>query len=196
MILALIVAAFFFVVGYYVRSKWSTWMAKATRAAFDEVDMDKSGSVDRNELYTCVLWLYLNLNAYSPLSLRAPDRTVIYELAQKLDSDGSSSLDYNEFQLAIEILSGQILARAAVQVIHPVDADPIDSDPTPLFLSFLHSFIHSLTHTLVITDHLRPALPSDRRCRCRRPICRLGRIQPVGCFYPAVLGKRSRRTCA
>ena len=60
--------------GYlYLRRRWPVWFHLASEKAFKEVDRNNSGSIDADEMYTCVLWIYLTLNEYG-LKVRAPDR--------------------------------------------------------------------------------------------------------------------------
>ena len=73
--------------GYlYLRRKWPVWFHAAAEKAFKEVDHNNSGTVDAEEMYTCVLWIYLTLNEYG-LKVCAPDRQVVEGIMKASDVD-------------------------------------------------------------------------------------------------------------
>ena len=110
--------------GYaYLKARWPVWFAAAAEAAFKEVDRDGSGSIDKEELYTCVLWLYLTLNEYG-LKVCAPDRETVDEIMRVSDVDGSGALEMDEFKRALDVLTAQTLGRATTQLVFTLLCPP------------------------------------------------------------------------
>lgn len=100
---------------FYIRNRWTLWFDKAAHAAYKQCDTDSSGEIDKHELYTGVLWLYLKLNEKG-LRCHAPTRAFIEELLESCDKDASGTLDYHEFKQVVRHLSAQTLARALTQI--------------------------------------------------------------------------------
>jgi len=111
--------------GYlYLRRKWPVWFHAAAEKAFKEVDHNNSGTVDAEEMYTCVLWIYLTLNEYG-LKVCAPDRQVVEGIMKASDVDRSGALDFEEFKRALDVLMGQTLGRAMTQLVFTLLCPPI-----------------------------------------------------------------------
>jgi len=109
--------------GSYLRARWPAMFEAAVRSAFAKVDSDGSGNVDREELYTGVLWLYLTCNDYG-LRCSAPEKALVLEIMSIIDVDGSGTLDYKEFKQVLIVFSEQIFARAGMQLIFTILCPP------------------------------------------------------------------------
>jgi len=102
----------------YVVRNWDLWFEQAIKDAFEQVDIDKSNSIDKAELYAGVLLMYVNINVY--VKVYAPERDDIMKIMERIDADKSGHLDYAEFREIMLVLSGQILARAVTQILFTV----------------------------------------------------------------------------
>ena len=105
-------------IGLFVRFRFTRWKANATRKAFQDVDSDKSGTVDAEELYASVLALYLTLNQYG-LYVVAPDRKVVDALLKEVDARGNKNgkLDYDEFAEVMQTLTAGALTRCVTTIL-------------------------------------------------------------------------------
>ena len=111
--------------GYlYLRSRWPIWFQAAAEKAFKEVDRNGSGTVDKEEMYTCVLWIYLTLNEYG-LKCCAPDRMVVEGIMNASDNDSSGELEFEEFKRALDVLMAQTLGRATTQLVFTLLCPPM-----------------------------------------------------------------------
>ena len=118
---------FFILAGYvYVKRQWPVWFEQCALRAFSEVDRDRSGTIDKEEFYTCVIWLYLTLNEYG-LKCCAPDRQTVTEIMSEGDSDESGSLEYPEFKQALDVLMAQTLGRFTTQLAFTMACPPLAS---------------------------------------------------------------------
>lgn len=72
--------------------------------------------IDKNELYTCVLSLYLKLNMYG-LTVIPPSRAKVTAVLVQFDADGSGQLSYDEFVRAINIITSGVFGRAVTRVL-------------------------------------------------------------------------------
>lgn len=77
-------------------------------------DIDRSGRIDKTELYVGVLELYLQLHLYG-LNIKTPPRSKVEKLMELADVDGNG-LDLDEFKQVIEPLVKQTFGRVGVQV--------------------------------------------------------------------------------
>ena len=123
-ILAAIVSSVLLAGYLYLRRKWPVWFHAAAAKAFKEVDHNCSGTVDAEEMYTCVLWIYLTLNEYG-LKVCAPDRPTVEAIMNASDVDRSGQLDFEEFKSALDVLMGQTLGRAMTQLVFTLLCPPI-----------------------------------------------------------------------
>jgi len=84
---------------------------------FEAIDVDKSGSVDKTELYSGLILIHLKLAAYvGPAACRPASRAYVEEIFDILDHDNSGFLDENEFGVVITMLCSQILTRVLLQL--------------------------------------------------------------------------------
>eukprot|EP00931_Biecheleriopsis_adriatica_P105461 TRINITY_DN80024_c0_g1_i1.p1 TRINITY_DN80024_c0_g1~~TRINITY_DN80024_c0_g1_i1.p1 ORF type:complete len:228 (+),score=58.55 TRINITY_DN80024_c0_g1_i1:87-770(+) len=91
------------------------------RHAFDSVDVDKSNSLDTNEVYIAVLHLYLKI-AGTVKGAVPPERAKIDELFKRFASPADQEhLDYDQFVNFCEYLcselAGRIVTQAALQMV-------------------------------------------------------------------------------
>jgi hypothetical protein len=98
----------------YIRQRWRSYFDAACKAAFAEVDIDHSGSIDKNELYVGVLELYLQLHRYG-LNIRTPPRDKVEKLMDLADTDGRG-LELEKFKEVIEPLVRQTFGRVILQI--------------------------------------------------------------------------------
>jgi hypothetical protein len=89
--------------------KWCEW-------AFQVIDTDKTNSVDETELYSGLLLIHLKLGTYAgPAACRPLGRERCHAVFQKMDLDGSGTLDFDEFQQVMSVLFSNILLRVIAQ---------------------------------------------------------------------------------
>ena len=100
---------------YYVASRWRKWLAAATSTAFKKTDIDDSGSIDRTELYTGVLEMYLQLHLYG-VRVRPPNREGVLKIVDTIDTNHDNHLDQDEFERVLAILLQQTLSRFLTQI--------------------------------------------------------------------------------
>lgn len=72
------------------------------RKAFDNVDKDKSGKIDFNEISDAIKGIY------NQMGLSEPSKEDIREVFDALDTDKSGFLDFNEFTKFIKDIMSQI----------------------------------------------------------------------------------------
>jgi hypothetical protein len=80
-----------------LRLKWKAWFERAAQAAFERTDRDRSGNIDRDELYTGVLELYLTIHSRG-VKAKAPSRSTVMHIMRDIDYDHSGTLDCAEFK--------------------------------------------------------------------------------------------------
>ena len=78
---------------WYLKTTWPKRFEGAVRHSFNKVDVDKSGEIDKEELYTCVLWLYLTCNEWG-LKCIAPEKYTVIEIMKSIDVDKSGTLNW------------------------------------------------------------------------------------------------------
>ena len=71
--------------------------------AFNTVDTDKSGFIDKDEFKKCVL------QVAKGFGLENPEQSHVEEIYSKLDSDGNGSIDLNEFKKYVREIILKIL---------------------------------------------------------------------------------------
>ncbi|KAJ9506598.1 hypothetical protein QJQ45_018432 [Haematococcus lacustris] len=84
----------------------SRYFERAVRKSFQEMDVDKSGTLDIKELYVAILKLYDTLNSTLPTHVRIPSLADMRNLMNKYDKDGKGSLTFPEFLLVCRSLVG------------------------------------------------------------------------------------------
>lgn len=123
--LGVVTALLLVLAGLYVRRRWCNLFETATRNAFAKTDVDGSGRIDRNELYTGVLEMYLTLHLYG-INVQAPSRSQVLKLMEACDDDGSGEIDRQEFTRIMTVLVqqtfGRIVAQVGLTVLCPVSA--------------------------------------------------------------------------
>ena len=84
---------------------------------FQTIDTDQSGSIDKKELYSGLLLIHLKLATYAgPAACKPVTKECVEEVFDLLDWDNSGTLDRNEFEVAMTMLTSQILMRVALQL--------------------------------------------------------------------------------
>ena len=71
--------------------------------AFNAVDTDKSGYIDKDEFKKCVF------QVAKGFGLQHPDQSHVEEIYSKLDSDGNGSIDLDEFKKYVKEIILKIL---------------------------------------------------------------------------------------
>jgi hypothetical protein len=99
---------------YYISRNWQKWLTNATKKAFEKTDIDRSGSIDRTELYTGVLEMYLQL-LLRGIKVRPPTREGVLKIVDTIDTS-RDNLDMAEFEEVLSILLKQTLSRFCAQI--------------------------------------------------------------------------------
>ena len=90
---------------------WDEWYPSKVSMYFVALDRDKSGRVNRDELYTGVLQLY----AAVPMKVYPPKRPTVDKILSYLESKSlikqTDELDIEEFSVVMATLSAQCLSR-------------------------------------------------------------------------------------
>ena len=73
------------------------------REAFNSVDSDKSGAIEKDEFKKCAV------QVAKGFGLENPDDEAIDEVYKKLDSDGNGDIDFDEFKKYVKQIIFQIL---------------------------------------------------------------------------------------
>jgi Ca2+-binding EF-hand superfamily protein len=85
--------------------------------AFQSIDIDQSGMVDKKELYSGLVLIHLKLAAYlGPAACRPATREYVEEIFEALDEDESGELDKEEFGKVITMLISQMTTRVILQL--------------------------------------------------------------------------------
>lgn len=84
---------------------------------FDTIDSDKSGTIDKKELYTGLILIHLNLAAYvGPAACSPASKEYVDQMFDMLDKDRNGSLNKEEFTVLMSILCSQITTRVFIQL--------------------------------------------------------------------------------
>lgn len=89
---------------------------KWVRGVFEQVDTDKSGSLDVNEVYIAILLLYLQINGVCK-GARPPTRERVEELFKDCVPANQAVMRFDQFQTFCEFLCSQIASRVFVQMV-------------------------------------------------------------------------------
>ena len=74
---------------------------KISKAAFDDVDIDRSGKIDTSELGKVMIKIAKEMGTIPP------SKEDIQEIFDNIDTDHSGEIDFNEFQTLIKnVLTG------------------------------------------------------------------------------------------
>ena len=77
---------------------------KITKAAFDDVDVDKSGEIDTSELGKVMIKIAKQMGTIPP------SKEDIKEIFDNIDTNHSGEIDFNEFQVLIKnVLTSMML---------------------------------------------------------------------------------------
>jgi hypothetical protein len=109
---------------------------------FDIIDSDKSGSIDKKELYTGLIMIHLKLAAYAgPAACRPASKEYVDNMFDTLDQDRNGTLDKEEFTILMTILCSQILSRVILQISMTVVVVPIMSQYLIDFMKDVYGWI-------------------------------------------------------
>lgn len=106
----------------YVRSKQSFLsrserFQKLVQQAFDSIDVDNSGTIDKTELYSGLILIHLNLAAYiGAAACRPVSKAYLDEIFDLLDTDGTGDLHRDEFLCIMTMLCSNIVLRVCIQI--------------------------------------------------------------------------------
>jgi Ca2+-binding EF-hand superfamily protein len=85
--------------------------------AYDNIDMDDSGSIDEKELYSGLLMIHLKMGLYAGAAACKPiSRERCTRIFHQMDKDNSGSLDKREFREVMMVLFSNVALRIAVQM--------------------------------------------------------------------------------
>eukprot|EP00984_Skeletonema_dohrnii_P014483 scaffold6088_cov140-Skeletonema_dohrnii-CCMP3373.AAC.21 len=123
----------------------TTYFTKIVNSAFDKVDVDKSGGVTLEELYSGLLLIHLQMAIYvGAPACRPASKKYVSEVFHIVDTDNSGTLDRNEFKIVMQILYSQVFTRIVIQwtltlMLVPVTTKYILQNTTLFFLA-MHEF--------------------------------------------------------
>ena len=127
----------------------SVYFRKACDSAFDSIDVDKSGSVDKKELYSGILLVHLNLGMYlGPAACKPLDRDKCNSIFEKMDVDRSGTLGKEEFRNVMIFLFGNVLLRVIFQWTATVTLVPIVAQQTLNLLYYVCERAYGTISTL------------------------------------------------
>jgi len=87
-----------------------------TEWSFLNMDLNKTGFVDKKDLYSGLLLIHLTLTKYAGIAACKPATCEhVFSVFDDLDVDCLGTLDKRQYQTAMAILSSQILQRVAIQ---------------------------------------------------------------------------------
>ena len=85
--------------------------------SFEVIDVDKSGRIDKTELYSGLVLIHLQLAAYvGPAACRPASRERVDAMFDILDEDNNGSLEMKEFEVVMSMLCSNILTRVIMQL--------------------------------------------------------------------------------
>mmetsp|Transcript_12382 Transcript_12382/g.12421 ORF Transcript_12382/g.12421 Transcript_12382/m.12421 type:complete len:92 (+) Transcript_12382:39-314(+) len=73
-------------------------LTEVTKAVFDQVDADQSGTIDKRELKNAMIQVAREAN------IQPPTDHAVDQALHALDADGSGTIDVNEFKVLIRQL--------------------------------------------------------------------------------------------
>jgi len=94
----------------------TTFFSNIVNSSFESVDVDKSGGVTLEELYSGLLLIHLKMAVYvGAPACRPASKKYVTEVFHIVDTDGSGTLDREEFALVMQILYSQVFTRIVIQ---------------------------------------------------------------------------------
>jgi len=131
--------------------KWSEFcrgnFKKMCRDTFEEFDVDKSGSLSKDEVYPMVLSLYLKIACYTKLANDTiPTRAHVEEVFAVSDADGSGMLSETEFEQFAKFLCQGLVMRITVQLFLQVVICPL----LAVYLADYFTSLPALTEVLEV----------------------------------------------
>ncbi|CAE7296183.1 cal-1 [Symbiodinium natans] len=108
-------------------------------AIFDEIDIDGSGKIDKEEFLG---WVFQTNNSFLSSvrrRLETMDQVKVKALFEQLDNDGNKVIDRDEFWEFVEKFSPGMLSRSASDELHEfIDADKSGGIDVDEFLNWVH----------------------------------------------------------
>jgi hypothetical protein len=123
---------------------------------FVELDTDKSGTLDSEELYSGVLLLHLELAKYlGPAACKPPSRELVANMFRFFDADKSNNLDAGEFSNLMIILLSNVMGRVLFQFSMTIALVPLAApsiiEYAVLFWAMFCSYISELDPFNLVT---------------------------------------------
>ena len=85
---------------------------------FDDIDFDRSGSLNELEFYAGVMAMHVWVAQYTVLAAKTvPTREDINRLFRLIDVDSSGTLDYDEFTGVVVVMFQSVAMRVTTQII-------------------------------------------------------------------------------
>jgi len=101
----------------YLFSK-SQSLQKVTDVAFKMADVDKTGKIGFDELYSAILLVHLKLAKYvGAAACYPPSRNVVHQLFVAIDDDKNGYVDAEEFKQVVVICTAHITSRIFVYLL-------------------------------------------------------------------------------
>jgi len=98
---------------YFTRTRY---FKELVEESYENVDPNKTGFIDKKELYAGILLIHLNLSKYAGIAACKPATCErVFSVFDDVDVDRAGTLTKTQFNEAISILSLQILQRVAIQ---------------------------------------------------------------------------------
>jgi hypothetical protein len=123
----------------------SKYFHKLVNWAFDVVDIDQSGHVDKKELYSGLILIHLKLASYlGPAACRPASRKHVYEIFDLIDFNNSGKLNRVEFGTVMLLFLPQIITRVLLHMMMAI-----------IIIPFLSRYIvTSLVHVQVFSTQI------------------------------------------
>jgi len=144
--------------------------------AFKASDRNHTGEINKDELYSAMLFVHLNLAKYAgPAACYPPTRDVVDELFEASDDNKSGGIDEEEFRVIMVILCSQLTFRIAAYYLILITIVPyiiwgflkfmdivgvdnaLESLDENVWDTFAPSFLQKLVN--MIPDHTWETLP-------------------------------------
>jgi hypothetical protein len=123
----------------------SKYFHKLVDWAFDAVDVDHSGQIDKKELYSGLILIHLKLASYlGPAACRPASRKHVYEIFDMIDFDNSGKLNRAEFSTIMLLFLSQIMTRVSLHMLMAIIIIPFLSRYTVSALVYFNAFINQV----------------------------------------------------